>query len=71
MLIVEIETKNLASLRYSPMTVYRAQIRLAMNSTRSTIWIEFPAINANIAKAQLQTLYGKNNVLAVNKKLSR
>jgi hypothetical protein len=48
--------------------IFRAQVRLILNSTKTTVWIEFPAANANVAKAQLQQLYGRGNVLSVMRK---
>ena len=51
-----------------PMTVYRANVKIRINSTITNTWVEIPAPNANIARALLQAQYGKDNVIAVIRK---
>ena len=50
------------------MTVYRANVKIRINSTITNTWVEIPAPNANIARALLQAQYGKDNVIAVIRK---
>ena len=50
------------------MTVYRANIKIRINSTITNTWVEIPAVNANEARALLQAQYGKYSVIAVIRK---
>jgi len=50
------------------MIIYRANIKLTINSTKSTTWVEIKALNATIAKSLLQAQYGKDNVINVIRK---
>ena len=50
------------------MTIYRAHIKLVINGTKSSTWIEIPAPNAVTAKALLQAQYGKDNIINVVRK---
>jgi len=50
------------------MIIYRANIKLTVNSTKSNTWIEIKAPNATIAKSLLQAQYGKDNVINVIRK---
>ena len=50
------------------MKTYRANVKVIMISTKTNIWIEIQAPNANIARAMLNAQYGKDNVLAVVQK---
>ena len=50
------------------MIIYRANIKLTINSTKSNSWIEIKAPNATIAKSLLQAQYGKDNVINVIRK---
>ena len=51
-----------------PMTVYRANVIIRINSTLTNTWVEIQAPNANIARALLQAQYGKDSVIAVIRK---
>ena len=50
------------------MTVYRANVKIRINSTLTNTWFEIQAPNANIACALLQAQYGKDSVIAVIRK---
>ena len=50
------------------MNVYRANIKVKINSSVTNTWIEIEAVNANMARALLQAQYGKENVLNVIRK---
>ena len=50
------------------MTLYRAHIKLVINGTKSSTWIEIQAPNAVTAKALLQAQYGKDNIINVVRK---
>jgi hypothetical protein len=50
------------------MIIYRANIKLTINSTKSNTWIEIKAPNDTIAKSLLQAQYGKDNVINVVRK---
>ena len=50
------------------MIIYRAHIKLVINGTKSSTWIEIPAPNAVTAKALLQAQYGKDNIINVVRK---
>ena len=50
------------------MIIYRANIKLTINSTKSNTLVEIKAPNAKIAKSLLQAQYGKDNVINVIRK---
>ena len=50
------------------MTVYRANIKIKINGSVTNTWIEISASNANVAKALLNSRYGKENVINVIRK---
>jgi len=50
------------------MTVYRANIKIKINGSVTSVWIDIEAANANIARALLQAQYGKDNVINVVRK---
>jgi hypothetical protein len=50
------------------MIIYRANIKLTVNGTKSNTWVEIKAPNATIAKSLLQAQYGKDNVINVVRK---
>jgi hypothetical protein len=50
------------------MTVYRANIKIKINSSVTNTWIEILASNANVAKALLHAQYGRDSVIAVTRK---
>jgi len=50
------------------MTVYRANIKIKINGSVTNTWIEILASNANVAKALLNSRYGKENVINVIRK---
>ena len=50
------------------MTLYRANVKIRINSTITNTWVEIPAVNANIARALLQAQYGKDNIINVVRK---
>ena len=50
------------------MTVYRANVKIRINGTRTNTWVEIEATNANTALALLQAQYGRDSVIAVIRK---
>jgi hypothetical protein len=50
------------------MTVYRANIKIKINGSVTSVWIDVEAANANAARALLQAQYGKDNVINVVRK---
>jgi hypothetical protein len=50
------------------MTVYRANIKIKINGSVTSTWVEIEAANANTALALLQAQYGKENVINVIRK---
>lgn len=51
-----------------PMAIYKANVKIRINSTITNTWVEISATNANVAKALLQAQYGKENIIAVIRK---
>jgi hypothetical protein len=50
------------------MTVYRANIKIKINGSVTSVWIDIEAANVNAARALLQAQYGKENVINVVRK---
>ena len=50
------------------MTVYRANVKIRINGSVTSTWVEIEATNANTAQALLQAQYGKENVINVIRK---
>jgi len=50
------------------MTVYRANVKVRINGSVTSTWVEIEATNANTAQALLQAQYGKENVINVIRK---
>ena len=50
------------------MTVYRANVKIKINGSATSTWVEIEAANANTARALLQAQYGKENVINVIRK---
>ena len=50
------------------MTVYRANVKIRINGSVTSAWVEIEATNANTAQALLQAQYGKENVINVIRK---
>jgi len=50
------------------MTFYRANIKIKINGSVTSTWVEIEAANANTALALLQAQYGKENVINVIRK---
>jgi len=50
------------------MTVYRANIKIKINGSVTSTWVEIEATNANTALALLQAQYGRDSVIAVIRK---
>ena len=50
------------------MTVYRANIKIKINGSVTSTWVEIEAANANTARSLLQAQYGKENVINVIRK---
>ena len=50
------------------MTVYRANVKIKINGSVTSTWVEIEAANANTALALLQAQYGRENVINVIRK---
>jgi len=50
------------------MTIYRACIKIKINSTLSNSWVHIEAQNINTAKALLEAQYGVGMVLSISRK---
>jgi hypothetical protein len=50
------------------MTVYRANIKIKINGSVTSTWVEIEAANANTARSLLQAQYGRENVINVIRK---
>jgi hypothetical protein len=50
------------------MTVYRANVKIKINGSATSTWVEIEAVNANTALALLQAQYGKEYVINVIRK---
>jgi len=50
------------------MTVYRANIKIKINGSMTSTWVEIEAANANTARSLLQAQYGRENVINVIRK---
>ena len=50
------------------MTVYRANVKIKINGSVTSTWVEIPAVTANTARGLLQAQYGKENVINVIRK---
>jgi len=50
------------------MTVYRANIKIKINGSMTSTWVEIEAANANTARSLLQAQYGRDNVINVIRK---
>jgi len=53
---------------HTQMTVYRANIKIKINGSVTSTWVEIEAVNANTARGLLQAQYGKENVINVIRK---
>ena len=53
---------------HTQMTVYRANIKIKINGSVTSTWVEIEAANANTALALLHAQYGKENVINVIRK---
>ena len=47
--------------------LYKVKIKIRVNSAITTTIVEVPAVNAVIAKALAEQMYGVDNVLSVTK----
>jgi hypothetical protein len=50
------------------MTVYRANVKIKINGSVTSTWVEIEAVNANTARSLLQAQYGRENVINVIRK---
>ena len=50
------------------MIIYRACIKIRINSTLSNTWVHIEAQNFTTAKALLEAQYGSGNVLSIMRK---
>ena len=50
------------------MTVYKANVKIKINGSVTSTWVEIEAANANTALALLHAQYGKENVINVIRK---
>ena len=50
------------------MTVYRANVKIKINGSVTSTWVEIEAANANTARGLLQAQYGRENVINVIRK---
>ena len=50
------------------MTVYKANVKIKINGSVTSTWVEIEAANANTARGLLQAQYGKENVINVIRK---
>jgi hypothetical protein len=50
------------------MTVYRANVKIKINGSVTSTWIEIEAANANTARGLLQAQYGRENIINVIRK---
>ena len=50
------------------MTVYRANVKIKINGSVTSTWVEIEAANANTARGLLQAQYGIENVINVIRK---
>ena len=50
------------------MTVYRANIKIKINGSVTSTWVEIEAANANTARGLLQAQYGRESVINVIRK---
>ena len=50
------------------MTIYRACIKIRLNSVITNTWVHVEAQNVNLAKALLEAQYGVGNVLSIGRK---
>ena len=53
---------------HTQMTVYRANVKIKINGSVTSTWVEIEAANANTARGLLQAQYGKENVINVIRK---
>ena len=50
------------------MTIYRAYIKVRVNSVVTNTWVHIEAQNVTLAKALLEAQYGVGNVLSIGRK---
>ena len=50
------------------MTVYRANVKIKINGSVTSTWVEIEAANANTARSLLQAQYGRESVINVIRK---
>jgi len=50
------------------MTVYRANVKIKINGSVTSTWVEIEAANANTARGLLQAQYGRDNIINVIRK---
>ena len=50
------------------MTVYRANVKIKINGSVTSTWVEIEAANAYTARSLLQAQYGRENVINVIRK---
>ena len=50
------------------MTFYRANVKIKINGSVTSTWVEIEAANANTARGLLQAQYGRENIINVIRK---